>query len=41
MDAMMVVLKDIARVVRWVGLMVEQKAAMMDLSVVELVVRWD
>ena len=30
MDAMMVVLKDIAMVVRWVG---EQKAAMMDLSV--------
>jgi hypothetical protein len=34
MDAMMVVLKDIAMVVRWVELMVEQKAAMMDLSVV-------
>ena len=34
MDAMMVVLKDIGMVVRWVGLMVEQKAAMMDLSVV-------
>ena len=34
MDAMMVVLKDIAMVVRWVELMVEQKVAMMDLSVV-------
>ena len=34
MDTMMVVLKDIAMVVRWVGPMDEQKAAMMDSSVV-------
>ena len=34
MGAMMVVLRDIAMDARWVGLMIEQKVAMMDLSVV-------